>query len=183
MTVDVPEAEKEVQVTTIVIGTKSYTAPEAANAVPDGKKWLEIDLSAANKEIAASSPADGGPQEGLKVLEKVEDAKEVGKENIGGVPTTHYRGTLPASGEVFGVEAHYSAPTVEVWIDGQDRVRRMHLVISGSLGESKESSTTVMTIDFVSFGEVPKIEAPDPSEVFNVTSEVEANVQAAGEAH
>jgi hypothetical protein len=178
MAVNIPGTAEE-QIKTIVIGTTGYTAP--GSGVPEGKKWLEIDLAAANKQIAASNPAEGGPQEGLKVLEKVEDAKEVGKEEVDGVPTTRYRGTLPTTTEVFGTKVHYSAPSVEVWIDGQDRVRRMHLTISGSLGESKQSTTTVMTIDFVSFGQVPKIEAPDPSEVFDATSLIESQVQAAGE--
>ncbi|HVV89858.1 MAG TPA: LppX_LprAFG lipoprotein [Solirubrobacterales bacterium] len=185
MTVKVPGTEgegHEAQVTTIVVGTKSYTAPESEGArVPDGKKWIGIDLADANKEVESSSPGEDSPQEGLKVLEKVRDAKEIGREEIRGVPTTRYRGTLPTATEVFGAKAHFSAPEVEVWIDARDRVRRMHLVISGSLGESKESTTTAMTIEFVSFGQVPKIEAPDPSEVFDATHQVEAQVQSAAE--
>ena len=105
----------------------------------------------------------------------------MGKEDVDGVPTTRYRGTLPVSDEVFGVKAHLSSPQVDVWIDAQDRVRRMHFVITGALGGEKGTTTTEMTMDYVEFGRVPRISLPDPSEVFNATSKIESQVQAAAE--
>ena len=97
-------------------------------------------------------------------------------------PTTHYRGTLPTPEEVFGVKVDYSTLHVEVWIDGQDRVRRMQAAVSGSVNEVKGSTTTTeMTIDYVEFGRVPKIELPPADEVFNATSEFESNLQSAAE--
>jgi LppX_LprAFG lipoprotein len=174
---------KEAQLTTIVDGTTVYTSSDSLDSIPEGKKWMEIDLSAASPEIASSTPADGGPQEGLKILEKVEGAEEVGKEAVEGVPTTHYRGTLPTSKEVFGVKLHVSPPQTDVWIDAQNRVRRMVLVVSGTVGESELSTTTEETIDFVEFGQMPKIKAPPADEVFNATSEIESAVQKAGKSN
>jgi hypothetical protein len=55
------------------------------------------------------------------------------------------------------------------------------MAVSGTVGESEDSSTTKMTMDFVEFGRVPKIELPRAGEVFNATSEIESQVQAAGE--
>ena len=43
------------------------------------------------------------------------------------------------------------------------------------------STTTEMTIDFVEFGRVPKIEFRPPDEVFNATSKIESQVQSAAE--
>jgi hypothetical protein len=40
-----------------------------------------------------------------------------------------------------------------------------------------------MTIDFLDFGPVPKIEVPNPEEVFDATGLVESNFQSAAEAH
>jgi len=174
---------KEAQVSVVVDGTTSYVSSAAIDSVPEGKKWMEIDLSAATPQAASSTPADGGPQEGLKILEEVEDAEEVGKEEVEGVPTTHYRGTLPTAKEVFGVKLHVSPIQTEVWIDAQDRVRRMVVVVSGTVGESELTTTTKETIDFVEFGQMPKIEPPPADEVFDATSKVEAQVQAAGESH
>lgn len=148
----------------------------------DNKKWMKLDLSSAAKVQGGSPPVDGGPQEGLKVLEGVRGVEEVGTEDIDGVHTTHYRGTFPITEEVFGVKVHYSAPHADVWIDSQDRVRRMHVAVTGSLnGDQASTATTEMTIDYVDFGRVPKIEVPPADEVFNVTGEIEAKAQAAAE--
>lgn len=120
------------------------------------------------------------PKEGLKVLEGVEDAEKIDKEDIGGVPTTHYRGTFPHAEEVFGVKVDISNPTVEVWIDAQERVRRMQVSLESSVnGVEDSAATTDMTIDYVSFGRVPRIEIPPADEVFNETGELESNLQKA----
>jgi LppX_LprAFG lipoprotein len=171
---------KEVKLVSIADGTSTYVSSDDLDqTLPDGKKWMELDLGSAAKGVSSPDPAGGGPEEGLKILERVHGSEEVGKEDIGGVATTHYRGTLAASDEVFGVKVDISAPQINVWIDAQDRVRRMQLVVSGSVGEV--STKTEMTIDYVEFGRVPKIALPDPSEVFNATSKIESQVQSAAE--
>lgn len=172
---------KEFTALTISDGTKSYVSSDAIDSLPEGKKWMEIDLGSAVQGGSTPDPSSGGPEEGLKLLDGVQESEVVGKEDIHGVPTTHYRGTLPTPEKVFGVKVSYSAMDVDVWIDAQDRVRRMQLDISGSLGETHESSTTKMTIDFVEFGRVPKIELPPAGEVFNATSEIESEVQSSAE--
>ena len=172
---------REGKFSVVVNGKKSYVSSELLDSIPEGKKWMEVDYSSATADVGSSNPAEAGPQEGLKILENVLDAEAVGKEDIEGVPTTHYRGTLPTSSKVFGVELHVTTSSVDVWIDAQDQVRQMHIVISGSVGESSLSTTTEMSLNFVEFGRVPKIATPNPDEVFNATSEIESQVQAAGE--
>lgn len=176
------ETGREGKLLVIVNGTTTYVSSDLLDSLPEGKKWMEVDYSSAVNNSGTSVPAQDGPEEGLKLLERVQGAEEVGKEDIDGVPTTRYRGTLPAAKEAFGVQLHVSALHVDVWIDAQGRVRRMHVVVSGSVGEAEASSTTAMTIDYVEFGRMPKIGLPDPAEVFNATSRVEAEVQSAGEA-
>jgi hypothetical protein len=113
----------------------------------------------------------------------MDGAEEVGKEEIRGVNTRRYRGTLPVSEkEALGVKLQYSPPRVEVWIDDHGRVRRMTLAIIGSVQGAKESSTTDMTFDFVDFGPVPKIELPQQSEVYDATSRVESELQSQAKA-
>jgi hypothetical protein len=174
---------KEAKVTSVAVGTKAYMTSDSLDSLPEGKKWMELDFSSAVSGPGSPAPTNVGPEEGLKTLERVEGATEVGKEVIQGVPTTHYRGTLPTAAEVFGVKTHYSASDVDVWIDGQDRVRRMQAVITGSAGEEGIESTTEMTIDYVEFGRVPKIAPPPADEVFDATSELESQVQSAAEGH
>jgi hypothetical protein len=174
-------ASEEVTVESIAEGTTTYMSSDEFKSIPEGKKWIELDLSSVAAAAGSSTSAASGPTEGLKILETVENAEEVGKEDIDGVPTTHYTGTLPVAKEVFGVKLHVSNPEADVWIDAQDRVRRLHMVVSGTLGESEESSTTDMTMDYVEFGRVPKIEIPPADEVFNATSKFESAIQTAGE--
>jgi hypothetical protein len=180
LTVSVPNSDKEVSLVTVVDGSHTYATSEAlGDSLPDGKKWMELNLAAAQKGGSEPDPAGGGPTEGLKILERVHGSEEVGKEDVGGVATTRYRGTLAPSDEVFGVKVDISPPQIDVWIDAQDRVRRMQLVVSGSVGEV--STKTEMTIDYVEFGRVPRIEVPPADEVFNATSKVESQVRAAAE--
>lgn len=172
---------KEAKLVSISDATEAFVSSDAFDSLPEGKKWMEIDFAAAVPGANPVDPASGGPKEGLQLLDKVQESKVVGKEDIRGVPTTHYRGTLPTPDQVFGVKASYSALEVDVWIDGQERVRRFEIEVSGSVGESEYSSTTKMTMDFVEFGRVPKIELPPADEVFNATSKIESQVQSAAE--
>jgi hypothetical protein len=173
---------KEIQMTALADGTKSYVSSPDLESTTEGKKWMEIDYSAALPE-GSSTPSAGSPKEGLKILEGVEKAEEVGKEEVDGVLTTHYRGSLPAHEEVFGVKMHVSSQQVDVWIDAQGRVRRIQISITNSIGEAGTTTTTDMTIDYVEFGQVPKIELPKPDEVFDATSRIESQIQSAAEEH
>jgi hypothetical protein len=176
-------AGKEVTMLAVAEGTKSWVSSDSLAPLLEGKKWMELDFSSVRTESGAAPSTNVGPEEGLKTLEGVQDAKKIGEEDIRGVPTTHYRGTVPATAEAFGVKTNFSAPKVDVWIDAQGRVRRLRATVSGSLGKSEDTTTTEMTIDYVEFGHVPKIELPNPDEVFDATSEFESKVQSAAGGH
>ena len=171
---------REVTITTIADGTKSYTSSSVLDSIPEGKKWIEIDVPSAPSKTGA--PPANGPKEGLKILESVEEAEKIGEEDIDGVPTTRYRGTFPHAEEVFGVKVDVSEPEVEVWIDAQERVRRMRVSLKSAVsGVANSATTTDMTIDYESFGRVPEIEVPPADEVLNGTSELESKLQSATE--
>ena len=167
---------KEFELTTIADGTESYTTSDDLDSFPEGKKWLKLDLSSVKtKGLDSSASTESNPQEGLKVLEGVEDAKKIGEQEIDGVPTTHYAGAFPVAEEVFGIKVHSSARHVDVWIDAQDRVRRTQFALTATAND-EGPITTEMTIDYLDFGRVPKIEVPAADEVFDVTGEIEAQV-------
>ncbi len=173
---------REFTITTIAEGTTSYTTSPVPGSIPEGKKWIEIDAPSA--PTANGAPPANGPKEGLRIIEGVEEAEEVGEEVVDGVPTTHYRGTFPHAEEVFGVKVDVSEPEVEVWIDAQERVRRMHVSLESAVtGVTGSATTTEITVDYESFGRVPKIEVPAADEVFNGTSELESKLQSATEGH
>jgi hypothetical protein len=171
---------REFTITTIADGTRSYTTSPIPDSIPEGKKWVEIDVPSAPSKTEA--PPANGPKEGLKVLETVEEAEKIGEEDIDGVPTTRYRGTFPHAEEVFGVKVEVSEPEVEVWIDAQERVRRTHVSLEGAVrGAQASAATTDITLDYESFGRVPEIEVPPADEVFNGTAELESKLQSASE--
>jgi hypothetical protein len=161
-------------------GLKTYMSSDALGSISGGKKWVEMNLTAAAKATGSSAGSDSAT-EGLKLLETVEDAEKVGSEEIDGVPTTHWRGTLPAASEIFGVKTHFSDLKVDAWIDAKQRIRQMKVVISGNVNEAEPEATTAMTINYVNFGEVPAIEPPPADEVFDATHLIESNVQKAAE--
>ncbi len=171
---------RRAKIQVIADGTTSYTSSDQLSTLSEGRKWVKLDFSSASP--SPSLPADGGPTEGLKLLEQMNGAEEIGKQDVRGVPTTRYRGTLPVAGsEVFGVEVRVSPPQVEVWIDAQNRVRRMKVVVSGSVKGEEGSTTTDMTVDFLGFGPVPKIQLPDQDETYDVTGQVESKLKSAAE--
>lgn len=172
---------KEVELRVVADGTKAYVGSDALESIPEGKKWMEIDYSKAVGGAQATSPAEGGPQDGLETLEQVRDAEEVGEEDVEGVPTTHYRGTFSPTEEVFGVKTNFSPPTADVWIDSHGRVRRMQVVVTGSLNQNEPTFRTEEDIVFAEFGPVPKIEVPPQDEVFDATGELESQIRSAGE--
>jgi hypothetical protein len=99
---------RRAKVQVIVDGTTSYASSDQI-PLPGGRKWAKVDLSSADS--SSSLPADGGPKEGLKLLEQMDGAEEIGKGVVRGVATTRYRGTLSVSEkEVFGVEVQISPP-------------------------------------------------------------------------
>lgn len=172
---------RRAKVRVIVDGTTSYTSSNQFSSLPEGRKWVKVDLSSTGS--SSSLPADRGPKEGLKLLEQMDGAEEIGKDDIRGVATTRYRGTLPVSEkEVFGVEVQVSPPQVEVWIDSRGRVRRMTVDISSSVGGQEGSTTAEMTIDFLDFGPVPRIELPKQDEVYDATGRVESEFRSAAKA-
>jgi hypothetical protein len=171
---------REVTITTIAVGRKSYTSSPIPDSIPEGKKWVEIDVPSAPSKTGA--PPANGPKEGLKVLESVKEAEKLGEEDIDGVPTTRYRGTFPHAEEIFGVKVDVSEPQVEVWIDAQERVRRTHVSLESAVSGAEDSAaTTDITIDYESFGRAPKIEVPPANEIWNGTAELESKLQSASE--
>jgi len=148
-----------------------------------GKEWVKIDLARAAKQRGAdlgllkALGAGGKPSEYLAWLAVAGGAKEVGRERIGGVDTTHYRGRVdvkrlaasadPAvrrSVEQIGVR---SIP-VEAWIDAQGLVRRERVQLT-----TDKAPTPValdLTLDLSDYGTKVDATPPADDDVFDATS-------------
>ena len=124
--------------------------------VSGGRPWVSVPL----ERLGAAGPLAGvggglatDPARQLALLQAVrDDARLVGPEPVDATPTTHYAGTVdldraaaadPASRPaVEGLKQQAGGPTVpvDVWVDGQGRLRRVALTTGAGGG------TTTVTL-------------------------------------
>jgi hypothetical protein len=191
LTVSPPGSEKSFQMKMVTEGTMMYMSSPKFGSLPDDAKWMGLDLDFA-LEQGQDSLAPGNPDAKgeLELLEGVsDDIREFGEEDVRGVPTTRYRGTIPAAeqakrlrdvgadeiAERFEKEAKPAG--VEVWIDAEDLVRRMRIVQTSPQVEDGGAETTDMRMDFFDLGIDPQIDVPDSSEVFDATALTEESLE------
>lgn len=136
-----------------------------------GDKWIE----APAKEFGLSV-AD--PGQGLQMLQKVADLQEVGPENIEGLQTTKYAGTLDLAeaidqlglpaGQTSEIEKHLDkidgGSQVTVWVDSENRIIRFDqkMTINVDTGKPIETTTSTTMSDF---GIDTDITPPPPDQV------------------
>lgn len=122
-----------------------------------GGKFYKIDLNDPDNPLGATlgNLDSFDPKATFGMLTHgVKKVVDLGSEEIDGVSTTHYQLTITTKqlkkqlGQVAGVS---KTLTVDVWLDSQDRMRRMRVLIPGS-GQ--------MTTDLSHWGEPVVIKAP-----------------------
>jgi hypothetical protein len=148
-------------------------------ALPLGKRWIRIDLERLGEVSGLDLPqlAQAGqatPGLYLRFLRAAEDVELVGKEDVRGVETTHYRALLDLeqlaeeepglreSVRALGSELVLDAVPTEVWIDDDGLVRR--------ISQEYESGTsrTKVTMELYDFGLEVDAEAPPEELVLNL---------------
>jgi hypothetical protein len=150
-----------------------------------GQSWVKI----SGKEAADAAPeaAVASGTEILKLLGQAGDITTVGTEQVRGVETTHYRGTLdvaaalsqlPADeqGEIgdrltqLGIDPKALSFPLDVWIDQDDLVRRVLLGVDGSKlpGGSTAGTTATVTLEFYDFGAPVNVTVPPADQVFTL---------------
>jgi len=182
LTVPHPESDHSVEMQMVGDGTVMYMRSSTFGSLPGGREWMALDFSFAEGPDAPV-PASGDAMGELELLEAATgDVRKLGEEDVRGVPTTRYRGTVGvaenaerlrdegAEDLASYVEKESTPLQVEAWIDADGLVRRMRLVKSEPREGGEGSVTTDMRMDFVDFGVVPEIEVPEPSEVFDATA-------------
>ena len=111
--------------------------------------------------------------------------KTVGTETIDGVETTHYTATLdPAkipNGARLQKLAGATYQPVDVWIDGDDHVRRLHMAYStsGAMAAGAASSSD-LTMTFSDYGKDVQVSVPSDAETFDATGEAAKSMQNGG---
>lgn len=182
LTMPDPESDGSVEMQVVGDGTVMYMRSSMFGSLPGGREWMALDFSFGD-ELDTPLPANSDAKGELELLEAVTgEVQKLGKEDVHGVATTRYRGTVGVSEnaerlreegakDLASVVEEEGAPLqVEAWIDVDRRVRRMRVVNSKPQKEGEGSMTIDMRMDFFDFGVVPEIDVPKASEVFDATS-------------
>lgn len=161
----------------IIDGETLYIrAPFLASALPGDEPWLKQDVS----EVAGSQfTQQTDPTQTLAYLQGVsEDVEEVGTDEIRGVETTHYRGTINLEDALEEapedqreqVEAMLELVDIEtfpmnVWIDNEGRLRRFDMELDAASKEEDLGVKLSMTMDLYDFGVEVDVEPPPANQV------------------
>lgn len=164
-----------------------------------GTEWVSMDPSKMDPAAAAQLGGFGAgttdPSAYVGLFAGVFDVKVSGEEELKGVPTTHYVGTIDLKKVLKGfsdvVGDHTDAATkkqlkaavkqfeslgidekipFEIWIDAEGLPRRQRITMDfGKLIPGADGASMEMTVDFSDFGKPVNIEIPQPSEVTDMT--------------
>jgi hypothetical protein len=141
---------------------------------PEGQ-WVQVSLEELGGVSGSQFGGGSDPAQQLQLLQQVsDDVQEAGTEEINGVPTTKYTGTvdLQKAADAAEQQAPGSAATLkqqyeqlglttvpfEVFIDEDGRPARMTTTVSGSM--QGQDLKVVSTIDFTEWGTDVDIQAP-----------------------
>jgi hypothetical protein len=167
--------------------------------LPAGKTWLSINLNTVTEaklgaSLAQLSSSSQGPNQLLSYLQSVSTSgiTTVGPATIKGVATTEYKATVDltkaadqkspaAQAAIKSLEAQVNATTlpVQVWLDGQGRVRQVSEQLQVSTISQSSGGTTIpaasgsisTTVDYFDFGTPVSVQPPPASQVDDVTNQ------------
>ena len=172
-------------------------------------EWISMDPSKMDPAAAAQFGGFGAgttdPSAYAGLFAGVFDVRASGEQEIEGVSTTHYVGTidlkkvLEGFADVVGEEVDAAAKeqleaTVEqfeslgidekipfeIWIDDEGLPRRQRITMDfGDLIPGTDEASMAMTVDYSDFGQPVDIEVPKRSEVTDLTDQI-ADVGGAG---
>jgi hypothetical protein len=158
-------------------------------------KWLKIDLEKAGEksglDLGALQQANQNPSQLMQFLRGAsDDVEELGREDVRGVETTHYRATVDLDeaaergadigelseemreqlkAEIERMKAQLGVETfpVDAWVDEDSLVRRMKMDLGFTA--DGEAVDMVMTIDFFDFGVDVRVAPPPADQTVDVT--------------
>ncbi len=174
-----------------------------------GTEWVSIDAAKVDPVTASQLGGMGtgsiDPSAYAALFAGAVHVAERGSQEIGGVTTTHYVGTIDLAKAIEGfsdVLGDQEDPATaaqleqalgqlraiglgtmpfEAWIDGDGLLRRERFTMDfGEMFPGLEDASMDMTVDFSAFGEPVEIDVPAPSEVTDVTAMVSGQGSASG---
>jgi hypothetical protein len=154
-----------------------------------GKEWMKLDMERFGSSMGIPMTELGsGPQSASQQLQMLRGASgevsDEGRETVRGVETTHYSATVDLRRTVDtlpeeqreaarrGIEqlielTGQSEMPIDVWLDDDQRVRRIEIVQTTK--QAGAELTMHMTMEYVRFGVPVEIDVPDDDEVFDAT--------------
>jgi hypothetical protein len=155
--------------------------------VPGGKAWVRGDLStltrASGSLLRNAGFSGGDPRDVVGFLKAASgDVQEVGREDVRGVSSSHYRATLhlkkllalatgdgvdsPLNLDSMLAQAGISSIPVDVWVDDESLLRRMEMNFAmNPAGTGSGSASFSLTLDVFDYGKPLFIELPPADQV------------------
>lgn len=167
----------------VVKDTTIYVTSDAFRGrLPAGRTWLSMDVAKSTKALgldpSALSSTTQSPTDALATLRASGgQVTKIGTEAIDGVATTHYTAVIDAArvakvnsvlNTAYGANVTYQP--VDVWIDGEDLVRRIHMAFSMGGGSTLPETSMDMTMTFSNYGEPVNVDVPAPAATFDMTN-------------
>jgi hypothetical protein len=138
------------QVEERVVDGVLYLDAGGTSALGSGKQWVRLDLDGLGDRLGASGLfGTQTPSSALDVLRQLTgDVQQLGDDTVAGRHATQYRATI---------ERHGTSAPVDVWVDDDDRVVKLHAEMPDGLGE--------VTMQITGFGVPVDVQAPPPDQV------------------
>ena len=174
------------------------TSPLFKRELKKGKTWIRLDLSKVQRSLGVDPTAIFGasttnPGDQLEYLRAIAHVEKKGSEQVRGVPTTHYTGTIDlkdvpshlppakraasrqAVERLIEVQGGNSVTQTDVWVDEKKLVRRMR--ISMAFEVSGKKAGVVATVEFFDFGTTVAIPVPPKDEIEDFTDRTAAELR------
>jgi hypothetical protein len=169
--------------------------PSTGNAgLAAGKPWVRANINVYSQALGAGSPIganSSGPSQILNLLKASAKIMKLDSQTIRGVETTHYhalvdlsryaaiakaalRASAQKSAALLKRMTGSSSLPIEVWVDAQQRVRRMSMQFQACTKEGKLNES--MSMDLYDYGRQSAVLPPPESQVTDITGKLESQV-------
>lgn len=145
-----------------------------------GKPWISVDLKTAlGGNFSQLGTSD--PSQGLAFLQGAKEVTLVGKEDVRGVSSSHYRATIDlgaaltklsggakeAATKLEGVVEDAHALPIDVWVDGQNRVTRtvMTMRTKPTAATEGKATTSKVSTELYDYGTPLTVTIPPADQV------------------
>jgi hypothetical protein len=203
LTYDLSEFDSELEKVEMIADGSVVFVSDFGEELAPGKSWLKVDTAdvpGGGKFVGALGQIDS-PVEELKYLRAVsKEIEEKGKEEVRGVPTTHYRAVIdvPKLGELAASEAPPASrkqmrreamarfekmgvdeAPMDVWVDEGGLPRKMTLQLAFEV--EGEKAKTEISVEFFDFGVPVRVTHPPASETVDLSDAGVADLLQEGE--